>query len=181
MFHGTTDSRYPGKKVLIETHYLEKLDCSYVCKECFNIIILKSGSLLTKIQSIDCFFTAPAVICLDNLKSLEIISDNVAEAEIINFDPSFLNVNMQISTIRSVNYEHLCQLHSFFQLSPFLTDNIDKIGFQLSEDTLDKVERAFHSIMQSIPNRRIGIGLAEQDHISLILLIFWNECILMIS
>ena len=43
MFHGTTDSRYPGKKVLIETHYLEKLDCSYVCKECFNIIILKSG------------------------------------------------------------------------------------------------------------------------------------------
>lgn len=154
MFHGTTDSRYPGKKVLIETHYLEKLDCSYVCKECFNIIILKSGSLLTKIQSIDCFFTAPAVICLDNLKSLEIISDNGAEAEIINFDPSFLNVNMQISTIRSVNYEHLCQLHSFFQLSPFLTDDIDKIGFQLSEDTLDKVERAFHSVMKNITEQK---------------------------
>lgn len=150
MFKGTIDKNDPNRIVPVETHYLRRLDLSYLCRECFCMIILKGGSITAKIQNTDCFFAAPAVICLDNLKNIEIISNSSSEVKVINFNPQFLNINMKISTIRSSNYDHLCQQHSFFQLSPFLTDDINKIGFRLSEDTMDKINRSFNYLTQNL-------------------------------
>lgn len=150
MFKGTIDHQDPNRTVLIETHYLEKLDLSYLCQECFCMIILKSGSITAKIQNTYCFFQAPAVICLDELKTIELLSNSSSEVKIINFDPRFLNINMQIDTIRSSNYNHLCQQHLFFQLSPFITENINKISFRLSEDTMHKIDTSFNYLTRNL-------------------------------
>ena len=154
MFKGTVNKQDPSRRVLIETFYLEKLDTDYLPEGCFCVILLKSGSLIAKIAGTDCFFEAPAVICLDEQKRLQLLSNTSAEVKIINFDPQFLNINMKIPMIRSAEYEHLCEQHSFFQLSPFLTNDIDKIGFRLSKDTMMKIERSFDCLTQNITEQK---------------------------
>lgn len=61
---------------------------------------------------------------------------------------------MHISTIRSSHYEHLCQQHAFFQLSPFLTDDVSKICIRLSKDALEKVEHSFDSLTKNLEEQK---------------------------
>lgn len=150
MFLGTINKRDVSKAVLIETHYIERFDMEYLPKGCFSIVIMKNGSITAKVSGTDCYFVAPIVICLNEHKDFTLTSGSASDVRIINFDPQFLNVNMKIDTLRSSRYKFLCQQHAFFQLSPFLTENISKISFRLSDDTMKKIESSFGNLTRNI-------------------------------
>lgn len=150
MFVGTIDRLDVSRTVLIETHYFGRLDEKYLSENCFSIVILEQGSMTAKIQNTNCHIQAPAILCLDEQKKVDIISNNSYDVRMIRFDPRFLNVYMDIPTLRSKQYEHLCQQHAFFQLSPFLTDDIEKICIRLSQDTLEKVKILFDQLSRNL-------------------------------
>lgn len=150
MFIGTVNKKDTSKVVLIETHYIGKFDIKYTPKGCFSIIILNTGSITASVSGIDCYFLAPTIICLNERKDIVITSCTASDVRIINFDPQFLNVNMKIDTLRSSKYQNLCQQHAFFQLSPFLTKNISKISFRISDDTMKKIETSFNLLTKNI-------------------------------
>ena len=150
MFIGTINKLDISSTVLVETHYLDRLDIEYLSNDCFSIVIIKSGSITARINNTDCHIPAPAILCLDELKIIKLISNSSSDVKIIKFDPQFLNINMLISTIRSNHYEHLCQQHAFFQLSPFLCDDINKICFRVNKDILDKIENSFDNLTKNL-------------------------------
>ena len=47
-----------------------------------------------------------------------------------------------------------CQQHSFFQLSPFLTNNISKICMRVSEDTLEELEYSFDYLTKNLEEQK---------------------------
>lgn len=143
MLQGTYDKKDRNRHILIETHYLKRLDLAYISQDCFSLIIIKTGNLTAAINKQYCYFSAPVIICLDDKKHFEILSNNSSDVKIINFDPQFLNIYMNMSTMRSIQYNELCHQHAFFQLSPFLTENINEISFRVSDDTFDKVNKSF--------------------------------------
>lgn len=164
MFVGTINKLDVTRTVLVETHYLDRFDSKYLSNDCFSIIIIKNGSITARIQNTDCHIPGPAVLCLDEVKTVKILSNSSSDVRIIKFDPQFLNVNMLISTIRSSHYEHLCQQHAFFQLSPFLTDDISKICIRLSKEALRKLNILLIILQRILKNKKIGTGPAELVH-----------------
>ena len=154
MFIGTTNKLDVNRTVLVETHYLDRFDPKYLSNDCFSLIIIKNGSITARIKNTDCHIPAPAVLCLDEIKTVKILSNSSSDVRIIKFDPQFLNVNMRISTIRSSHYENLCQQHAFFQLSPFLTEDVSKICILLSKDALEKVEHSFDNLTKNLEEQK---------------------------
>lgn len=154
MFIGTTNRLDVSKTVYVETHYLDRLDFGYLSQDCFSIIIIKRGSLTVRINNTDCHIPAPAAFCLDETKKISILSNCSSDVLIIKFDPKFLNVNLSIPMVRNAKYEYLCQQHAFFQLSPFLTNNIDKMCFRLNSDTLEKIEFSFNKLTQNLEEQK---------------------------
>lgn len=154
MFVGTTNKQDKNKIVLVETYYMDRLDPQILSNDCFSIIIIKSGSLTAKINDVPCQIAGPVAVCLDELKKIVISSNLTAEVRIIKFNPQFLNVNMFISTVRNSQYDHLCQQHAFFQLSPFLTDDINKMFIYLNEDTLGKIVDAFNNLTRNLEEQK---------------------------
>lgn len=150
MFIGTINKHDVSKKVLIETHYIDRFNPTYLSNDCFCIVLIKNGSLTAKIVNKDCHVPAPAVICLDNHKTIKVLSNNSSDVRIIKFDPRFLNVNMLIDTIRNSQYEHLCQQHAFFQLSPFITNDIEKTCMLINDDILTKIEKSFDKLTNNL-------------------------------
>lgn len=150
MFQGTVDAKNPCHTVLVTTHEDAWPDMETPPPNTFRLLILESGSLAMEIDGESCFFEAPAIICLDERKQTAILSYRQAQARLILFDPAFLNVNMQLRTIRSLEYETLCDQHAFFQLSPFLTKDIGRLSFRPSEETLQKIRHSFDELTRSL-------------------------------
>lgn len=154
MFIGTMNKLDVTKLVLIETYHIARFDPKYLSNDCFSIIIIRGGSLTAHIKGVDIHIQAPAVLCLDESKSVRIITNCTSDVRIIKFDPQFLNVNMPINAIRSRQYEHLCEQHALFQLSPFLTTNIRKISFSLNADILERFEISFAHIVENLEKQQ---------------------------
>ncbi len=147
---GTADKIKANKRVRIETHTLDHLDLSVIAEGSFSLVNIKTGHAALQIGDADCSIDAPAVICLDELKRVGVLCDCTSKVQLINFDPSFLNVNMQIKSIRHLRYQDFCQQHSLFQLSPFLADDPDKRIYRLTGDTQDSFDRAFDRLTQNL-------------------------------
>ena len=150
MFIGTINKLDVNRTVLVETHYLDRFDSTYISNDCFTIIVIKSGSLTARIKNKDCHIPRPAVICLDETKTIKVLSNSSYDVKIIKFDPCFLNANMFIGTIRSCKYKHLCQQHAFFQLSPFVAEDITKACIRISPDVLNKIESSFDNLTRNL-------------------------------
>lgn len=150
MFYGTVDKNDSSRSIMIKTYRMEELDLSKRADDGFCIILIKSGSFTAAIEGKDYQFETPVILCLDERKQVRLTSGSALQVEMINFDPTFLNINMKIETIRKESYCHLCQQHAFFQMSPFLTEDIGKIGFRLSADTLSKIERSFSRMEEQL-------------------------------
>ena len=84
MFKGTVCQSDNQRSVLIETQSLQRLDVSQLAREVFSLIILKSGSITVKIDQVDCYFEGPAVICLDERKQFEILSNGSIGVDLID-------------------------------------------------------------------------------------------------
>lgn len=150
MFIGTINKLDVNRTVLVETHYLDRFDPTCLSNDCFSIVVIKNGSLTARIKDKDCHISAPAVICLDETKSIKVLSNSSSDVKIIKFDPQFLNVNMLIDTIKCCNYDHLCQQHAFFQLSPFVTEDVTKSCIRISPDVLEKIENSFNNLTRNL-------------------------------
>ena len=57
---------------------------------------------------------------------------------------------MLIDTIKCCNYDHLCQQHAFFQLSPFVTEDVTKSCIRISPDVLEKIENSFNNLTRNL-------------------------------
>ena len=89
MFVGTINRLDVNRTVFVETHYLDRFDPQYLSNDCFSIIIIKNGSITARIKNIDCHISAPAVLCLDENKTLKILSNSSSDVRIIKFNPQF--------------------------------------------------------------------------------------------
>lgn len=150
MFQGTVNKHNPQHAVMVVTREDAWPDMEAPPPNIFRLLILESGSLAMEIDGESCFFEAPAILCLDEKKTVIVRSKRQAAARLILFDPVFLNTNMQIGTIRSLDYAALCDQHAFFQLSPFLTQDIGRLSFRPSEETLHKIQRSFDEMTRNL-------------------------------
>ena len=150
MLIGTIGKLNAGKRALVETYYLSAFDPKYITHDCFCLVILKDGSVTARIGGRELHIQSPAVLCLDETKTVQVLQDNSTDVRMIKFDPQFLNVNLKLDTIRSSAYEHLSQRHAFFQLSPFLNDDAEKMCVRLNGDALEKIEDSFDRMTESL-------------------------------
>ena len=51
MFIGTINKLDVNRTVLVETHYLDRFDPTYISNDCFSIIVIKNGSLTARIKN----------------------------------------------------------------------------------------------------------------------------------
>ena len=153
MFVGTNDKRNPNRRIDIQTLYQKDLNLACIPQHAFHVILFKNGLLSISFNRYENTIIAPAVLCLNEQKMFKIIPENVSTVNVVSFLPNFLNVNMRLDTLRNSNYSALCEQHSYFQLSPFLTDNPHKIGFSISIDTYQKLEYSIENIQQNLSNQ----------------------------
>lgn len=150
MFEGVRDKQNPQRTVPVETHWMEVFEPDQLPRGVFNLVCICSGTVITNIGDTLCHITAPAILCLNEQKIIRITAGHATDVKVISFLPEFLNVNMKLETIRGGEYSSLCAKHSFFQLSPFLTDNAHKMAFRLCEDTHQKVSACIHRMGQNL-------------------------------
>ena len=153
MFVGTKDKNNPNRRVAIQTLYQNEFDITHIPDHAFHVILFKNGEISISISNNGYSLIAPAVLCLNERKTAKVFTQNVYNVNIVSFLPDFLNVNMRLDTLRNSNYSVLCEQHSYFQLSPFLSNNPQKIGFSLSKDTYQKLEYSIENIRKNLSNQ----------------------------
>ena len=146
MFTGVIDRKKPSRNVPIKTSYPRRLSILDIPTDAFDLIFIKDGTVTAKITGRECTINAPAIICLDGAKPFELISGAAAEIKVISFLPEFLNSSISIKPIRDVNRTDLCAQHTLYQLSPFFTDDIDKVVIQLPEESGERIDRLIDMI-----------------------------------
>lgn len=106
----------------------------------FVLSLICEGNLAIKINDEIINIQAPALICLDNRKKIEILSSNALYVKTIYFDPIFINKNMTVEALHSETYSELVEIHSYFQLSPFLehNENYNSV-IKLEQNICDKI------------------------------------------
>lgn len=109
----------------------------------FTLFLLRSGSLVAKIQNHTCFIQSPAAICINEKRDFLLEWEQCSDIYAIYFDPVFININMTIPALRSELTPDLQETFGFFHLSPFLLENPDKLYIQLSEETADTLLQYF--------------------------------------
>ena len=131
-----------GRLVPAETRYMEVFDPDELPENVFHMIAFGSGTVVAEIGEHTCHFSGQTVICLDERKRFKIVGGHATDAKVVSFSPDMLNPNMTPDFIRDPKYDVHCDAHSFFQLSPFLTDNPDKMAFRVCDDTLNKFNKS---------------------------------------
>ena len=146
---GVVDRHNPSRVIPAQIQCLDVLDTSKLPVGAFHLILMGSGSIVATIDKEPCVFNAPSVLCLNEKRELHIQSGHVTDVQVISFSPTFLNVNMTPEFLQKPDYTEMCASHSFFQLSPFLTNDMGKISFHLSEDTFALFRAAFHEMARN--------------------------------
>lgn len=154
MFTGIVNNSNPSRIIPVETQYMDVLDEKVLPREVFNLILIGNGTIVAQIEEHECHFSGQTLICLDERKSFHLLAGFATDVKIISFLPEFLNVNMKLNLIRKAKYTELCEQHAFFQLSPFLTENIDKMSFHICMDTYKKVNLCIDRIKQNLTEQR---------------------------
>ncbi len=128
VFYGTRDKQKPSRHAMIIVNEHNRYEDNCLIPDTFSLILLRRGTISAVISEQICHFNAPSVICLDEQKKLCVINSTATDLRIVSFDPTFLNVNMRISTIRNSSYSAMCEQHAFFQLSAFMSESADKFS-----------------------------------------------------
>lgn len=138
MFTGTIDKRDYKRIIQLEIKEFRNFVLPQNNKKVFAMAIFKNGKVLVEIDGESFIIEAPAIFCISDNRHIK-VANNGAQGELLFFNPTFININMSIETIRNPNYDSLCEYHSFFQLQPFLELNPDKNIIKISEKTLEKL------------------------------------------
>ncbi|MBO5211012.1 MAG: helix-turn-helix transcriptional regulator [Clostridia bacterium] len=121
MQHVTIGKNYNKSKIaLVECIKNDKLDNIDIKDNCFLLIILSKGKLEFKISGQKITANAPAFLCFDESENPVLISKTKAQYTCIYFHPTFLNVNMTFSMLRSNSYSDIASTHDMFLLKPFI-------------------------------------------------------------
>lgn len=147
---GVIDKKKPERIVPAQTIYMEEFNTDSLPDNVFHIITIGGGTIVVDINGYACHVIAKSVICLNERKQIRVLSGRATNIKVISFLPQFLNVNMTPDLIRNQNYQNLCDIHSFFQLSPFLTDDPDKMVFSLSDDTFSRFNQAIDQVEKNL-------------------------------
>ena len=121
MQHVTIGKNYNKSEIaLVECIKNDKLDNIDIKDNCFLLIILSKGKLEFKISGQKITANAPAFLCFDESENPVLISKTKAQYTCIYFHPTFLNVNMTFSMLRSNSYSDIASTHDMFLLKPFI-------------------------------------------------------------
>ena len=120
---------------------LRDLDIKGVC---FALIMIYEGVALFQVGNVSFEAMGPCFVCLDETHSPKVLRSHGLKCDSIYFNPTFLNVNMTFSRVRSGNYEELASIHDFFLLRPFT--GVNQYVFPVFDAYLDNVKRLFSMI-----------------------------------
>jgi AraC-like DNA-binding protein len=145
----TIDKTDTSRAMSIVAYYSSKVLLPEVAV--FTLFIISKGFCTIEINGTIYEIHAPSILCFDEQKSVKIIFSSCLEVRTIYFDPTFINRNMTIETIRSSEYHHLVEQHSFFQLSPFLEHNDSYHSvFSLNEDIVQKLSETMDKCKEQL-------------------------------
>jgi len=147
---GVRDKNNASRIIPVKTQYMEVLNTDELRDGVFHLIIIGSGTVVVRIDEHICHFSGQSILCLDDLKRFHVKSGHATDVKLVSFSPEFLNVNMKPELLRKPNYKTLCDIHTFFQLSPFLTDNPDKMAFRVSSDTFYNFNNAIDQMEKNL-------------------------------
>lgn len=148
--YGIVDKNNPERIIPVNTQYMGVLDSNGLPNNAFHLITIGSGTVVVKINDHVCHVSGQSVLCLDNQRSFRVKAGHATDVKVVSFLPEFLNVNMKSELLRKSHYKTLCDIHSFFQLSPFMTDNPDKMAFRVCDDTFLTFNRAIDQIEKNL-------------------------------
>ena len=152
MEHITVRRKYnEGKVAFVECVKDGSLDNINIKDKCFLLIILTQGKLDFEIKSEKNTATAPAFLCFDESENPVFVSKSKARYTCVYFHPSFLNVNMTFSILRSKNYGDIATTHDMFMLKPF----IDKAHIiPIANTQVEKIADAADYMMEELAEQR---------------------------
>lgn len=120
----------------------------------YHIILIEKGSLTLRINNQIFTFTAPCVITLKEDLTVDFIGSHLLAAKTIQFDVSFLNVNITYDLINAGQYEKDIEKYGFIPLNIFY-EKSDRFSYflPLSKDTLFQINTLFLQFGSAIQNQ----------------------------
>jgi len=150
---GVRDKYNPERIIPVKTQYMEVLDSNELTDDMFHLITIGSGTVVAEIDEHTCHVSGQSVLCLDERRKFRVKAGHATDVKTVSFSPEFLNVNMKPELLRKLEYKTLCDIHSFFQLSPFLTDNPDKIAFRVCDDTFRTFNKSIDQMEKNLASQ----------------------------
>lgn len=148
MIPQTTGREYNiGKTVSVQCIKNDDLSDIEIKERCFLMLIIREGSAYFKVG--ESFFEAiaPSIVCFDESETPKLLR-GCPVCDSIYFCPTFLNVNMTFSRMRSGDYKSLASTHDMFILKPF-TDR-SRYVFPIFDEYLDTVYRLFSRMEEEL-------------------------------
>lgn len=134
------------------------IDCfqSDTCKNIdthnkYHIILIEKGVLTLRINQQTVAFTAPCVITLKENLEIDFVDSHLLSAKTIQFDVTFLNINISYDLINSGQYERDIEKYGFVPLDPFYQKSEQYSYFlPLSKDSLVQMKELFLQFSMTI-------------------------------
>ena len=103
---------------------IERADQSVDPQRLFRLLILSQGKLIAELDGTPLELNAPCALCLHEKRRFICLRLIHSEGCVILFRPSFLNRSFTLETLRHPRFQSLAEKHAFFQLQPFLSDDL---------------------------------------------------------
>jgi len=88
--------------------------------ENFNLFLINSGTAVLELNGKECFLGGRIVICTNKFDEIKLIHQSKVIADVLNFAPEFINVNLNWNIIRGYNYGELRKRHGYPDFKLFL-------------------------------------------------------------
>lgn len=117
----------------------------------FSLCLIRRGTAVLKIDGERCYLSAPALICLNPDKQVEILKSANLQLKSIFFSPDFINRNLSVERILADDYNLNCKLFDFPSFDLFYhTDSIYNCIIPFEAEELSRVEFLFDSIIEQL-------------------------------
>ena len=140
-----------GKCAPIECIKNDTLEDLEIRDSCFLLLIIHEGSAIFKVGDASFKAIGPCFVCFDEALSPLLVQKHSLKCDSVYFCPTFLNVNMTFSKIRSGNFEQLASVHDLFLLKPF-TDK-SRYSFPILDEHRDTVKRLFDNLAHELDSQ----------------------------